>query len=656
MAPTKRKSYSIKFKLGIIDKKKVSTLSNRKFAQSVSLEESIIRRWLQQEDKLRELATTVAPVRKLRRLPRVKVGAFPTVDSIVEKWVKARNSTGLRVKDKFIRIRAVQARNELVAAMDDGPAKEKLKRFDASRIWCHRFKVRFGFVSRRHTTAHSLPVGFREDSIAFLKKFQDLCTELQVERKDIINLDQVPRYFENNVSSTITVKGSKNVLMRKGSSSHKRFTFTPFITADGRLLIKHALFSKLKNVPKHNAGCRVSTNSTGMWNMNILQQNILEAAKLCRGLFDTRRNVIVLLDSYGVHTKFAREFGEEFKEKNIHLIVIPAKLTGILQPLDVGVNRSFQQSFNDKYNDYLEESISQNTNKTPGGNIRMPSPLQVTDWIQSWSATLPAAQISKAFDLCGLVPAAEYSLERLHAPLRDILNNAISINEWIAKHSECLDSTQLVIDRDWDVFEGNHSLLRAVQRACENTEDFKDWSTKVTNQLIEMLTEDELTNALVVEEDKESIRTGKQLTRGFLEAYAIAKMYQIQLHMIELDSLDVLQNRFIFGEQYPHIVALYYHERPLKVILPTQYNEADVLFVEMEDMEASEDETEAAVNPEPEIPEKNREDVISDDEDTDSEGLTENMSEELGNINGEPENINDEPENVENVVEEIAEV
>ncbi|KAE8880971.1 hypothetical protein PF003_g34999 [Phytophthora fragariae] len=50
-------------------------------------------------------------------------------------------------------------------------------------------------------------------------------------------MDQVPRYFETEPKSTITARGSREVLLlRKGGSSHRRFTATFTITAEGKVL------------------------------------------------------------------------------------------------------------------------------------------------------------------------------------------------------------------------------------------------------------------------------------------------------------------------------------------------------------------------------------------------------------------------------------
>lgn len=64
----------------------------------------------------------------------------------------------------------------------------------------------------------------------------------------------------------MAIRGAVNVRLLKASTSHKRFTYTPTVTAAGELLESHILFSNLQNVPRNvHAGTFVEVNKTGMW-------------------------------------------------------------------------------------------------------------------------------------------------------------------------------------------------------------------------------------------------------------------------------------------------------------------------------------------------------------------------------------------------------
>jgi hypothetical protein len=91
---------------------------------------------------------------------------------------------------------------------------------------------------------------------------------------------------------------------------------------------------------------------------------------------------------------------------------------GILQPLDVAVNRSFQQHFNDSYIEYLKNAVSNPQMQTRLGNIKTPNYKEVSDWVVKWIESKSPNDFCKAFDVCGIVPAAEFNVATLHHKLK----------------------------------------------------------------------------------------------------------------------------------------------------------------------------------------------------------------------------------------------
>lgn len=71
-----------------------------------------------------------------------------------------------------------------------------------------------------------------------------------------------------------------------------------------------------------------------MWNEEMLTQIVDEAiVKKCQSLFG--ETTLVLLDVYGTHLKFVREKDEAYEKLNVLFKIFPARMTGLLQPLDV---------------------------------------------------------------------------------------------------------------------------------------------------------------------------------------------------------------------------------------------------------------------------------------------------------------------------------
>lgn len=585
------------YKLQVIEKRRKTKLSGRAFAASVGLNECMIRKWIKKEDVFRRLQESDAPIRVIRYVPRKKIGKFPQIDEAVNEWILQRNLRGIRVKDKFIQIRGAYEKDQLLQKTEDPVERARIKAFEASKIWCFRFKRRFGFVSRRHTTTHTMPVDFNEKAVDFIKEVQRKCKDYKIQLAHIINFDQVPRYYETDMSSTIAKKGSKEILLRKSSTSHKRFTFTPFITADGRILIKHALFSKLKNIPKHNPQCRVNVNATGMWNMEIMKREVEEAVKICRGLFDTRSNVLIILDSYAVHIQLVRDNEDYFKSKNVHFAIVPPRLTGLIQPLDVALNRSFQQHFNDMSDVYQEESLNADINKTVRGNIKMPSTELVTNWVIDWCDTISTEMISKAFRLCGLVPEENFDPDSLHQPLKDVFFKNLSLEEWLDQHGTAVNATRLTFDDTRTKFQGKRALLNAMNFVSGNEGESLKWTDNLIKDMFVNLQSDPLTAEIFDQNDKETIFDGSRLTRGFFEVYALAKMFETQIHIIEVDEKDEPISRHLFGHEFKDdIAAFFIQQNGLIVLVPIDYDPNDFLFTEIirEQREESENEDDEA--------------------------------------------------------------
>ena len=113
------------------------------------------------------------------------------------------------------------------------------------------------------------------------------------------------------------------------------------ITLDGKFLKPHLLFSNLKRLPKVNNKCIVDVTKTGMFSEEIMKNYIREII-IKRPLTNFNREpTLLIIDSYASHAKLQES---KYLEKyNISIVLIPPKLTGLLQPLDVAINRSFQE-------------------------------------------------------------------------------------------------------------------------------------------------------------------------------------------------------------------------------------------------------------------------------------------------------------------------
>ncbi|GBG90871.1 hypothetical protein CBR_g51377 [Chara braunii] len=252
-----------------------------------------------------------------------------------------------------------------------------------------RFKRQKGFVSRRHTTSRTLPSDAADTCRAFIGEIHNVIDKHSISPVNVFNMDQVPQYFETESSSTIVKRGTREVLMRKASSSHKRFTATFTISMTGEMLKPHLLFMKLKNKPTVEGPVVVDVNMTGMWSTDTIISFINDAITSTKETGFSRRPVLLIIDSYGPHLKVAES--ERLKKMNIH---------------------------------------------TKTGNTKTPTYHMVADWVCKWAKTKTKEDIAHAFAMCGLVRKEDFYVEKLHPPLRALYNDVVEIDDWNDAYAE----------------------------------------------------------------------------------------------------------------------------------------------------------------------------------------------------------------------------
>ncbi len=144
-------------------------------------------------------------IHEVRRLSggRCKSPYADTIDQKLYAWIMEQNQKGLVVKDKYLMYKALNIAVEL-----------DIEGFTASKGYISRFKKRNGLVTRAHTSTRSLPDNAKEIAVEFINKINNLIHKHSIQKRNILNFDQVPRYFEMESSRTLAKKGSRDVKLK----------------------------------------------------------------------------------------------------------------------------------------------------------------------------------------------------------------------------------------------------------------------------------------------------------------------------------------------------------------------------------------------------------------------------------------------------------
>ena len=203
----------------------------------------------------------------------------------------------------------------------DDNERTKLEKFKSSYGWLSNVLRRAGIVTRCSTAVRVYPDNAGDIAYTFMSEVQALIKEHNIQKQNVINMDQVPRYFEGHQRKTFSDKASKRVLLRK-SSGHKRFTATFAINGLGELLPPHLLFSKLKRKPKVGPRCLVDVNVTGMWAGNILKEWLNEVILKRPATAMYRQPTLLIMDSYTVHKKLLTDkaYMDLLERKNVRFV------------------------------------------------------------------------------------------------------------------------------------------------------------------------------------------------------------------------------------------------------------------------------------------------------------------------------------------------
>ncbi|KAG3055089.1 hypothetical protein PC122_g21813 [Phytophthora cactorum] len=157
--------------------------------------------------------------------------------------------------------------------------------------------------------------------------------------------------------------------------------------------------------------------------------------------------------------------------------------------------------------------------------------LHVAQWVLVWAATKTTEDIARALQLCGLVAKAEFNVDKVHPPLRELLRSTVNMHEWHQRYQHIADGSD---DREelcisppgWYLMDDIHSSLFCCLRHSLGA-SYADYESVLTDYIQEL----EGPEGLFDDEYVASLRSG-ELAAGELELFAASRMHICDIEVI----------------------------------------------------------------------------------------------------------------------------
>lgn len=373
-------SYTAGYKLKVVEfaLEHGKRAAGRKF----DVDEKCVRRWCAQKEALENTNSK-------KRAFRGKPCKFPELEEELFRYVTEVRNDGYALTTDMLRVKALA-----LARAKNIPAGT----FKASAGWVRRFLKRKDLSFRRRTTlCQRLPEDYTDKVLSFHKYVIGLRHQHNYLLSQIGNADQTPVWFDCPENYTVELKGKKSVAVRTTGAERQRCTVMLCVTADGRKLPPYVVL-KRKRIPNEvfPKGVIVRAQEKGWMNDDLVLDWVKCVWQNRPGALLAKRSLLVL-DSFRGH--LTDKVKEQLRRVGTDMAVIPGGLTGMLQPLDVSVNRPFKVEFRRLYTEWMASGSHE---QTPTGRLKRAPLAAVLGWVLSAWNSVSTDVVTRSFKVTGI--------------------------------------------------------------------------------------------------------------------------------------------------------------------------------------------------------------------------------------------------------------
>lgn len=258
-----------------------------------------------------------------------------------------------------------------------------------------RWKKHHSLTYRMGTNeSQRAPSETKAEAEDFMNVVRPLVSHSNLHQDYNINMDQTPVWFSFNAKRTLDLIRKRTIHVRKSTNDTKRATFAMTVTASGRILTPYMVF-------KGKAGACIETREViPRDQFYACQENawmdervmLLWVSKVLKPYVEQALDGIVpliFLDKYRCH--MMQSVVEQIQELGVEVQHIPGGCTGLVQPVDVGVNKPFKNRVWDRWESWMIADGLLSGTTTP------PTRQLIAEWCSDCFKTLDADMIRNAW-------------------------------------------------------------------------------------------------------------------------------------------------------------------------------------------------------------------------------------------------------------------
>jgi len=381
--PRTIRSYTIERKIKTLEALDKSNDDVQTFAEKIKMPARTLQDWNNQRDQI-----FTADKKNLKKR-KIGSGNKPILGDIFEaelmKWILHIRSRGVAVTDELVICKA-----ECLIEKIDPPINCKF-----SNGWINNFKRRHNIVLRK---AGSKIIRISDCDKKILTNFVSLVnTKIASKRySSIINIDETGLHYDPTINFTLAVGGTKRVEIKTTGRDKQRVTIVLGIDLLDRIKMKPFIIMKGKT-----ERCLKDIPFSESYNLSFQENSWCTDYQFIKFLsaLPTDKKILLIYDNFGGHKT---DNVTNFLKKHLPLVevlLLPPNTTSILQPLDVGINKSFKSHIRKKYLKWVIENIDRHNEFPYLGKIERNKLL--VNWVsESWNC-IGNSMIKDSFNFCG---------------------------------------------------------------------------------------------------------------------------------------------------------------------------------------------------------------------------------------------------------------